>query len=94
MFSGFTNDSSKEVNNETNLTKTKQADTRLMTFAAQANFPQGAMNTSLPLSVGGIGINLSLINFALFSVQVNISNGGDSQSISVNGITQNQSNEG
>jgi len=57
----------------------------------EQNFPQDSANLSLPISVGGLGANLSLFNLALFSVQVNVSQGGDSQSISVNGGTQTQS---
>lgn len=38
----------------------------------------------LPISIGGIGMNISFINLCLFSLQVNVSHGGDSSSIEVN----------
>ena len=89
MFSRCHNDVNHK-NSKDKLKEKKSKETNVKALSSNINgtFPQIAANNSVPVSVGSLGANLSLINLALFAVQVNVAKGGDSQSISVNGFTQ------
>jgi hypothetical protein len=65
---------------------------KAFTFAAQGNSPQVNVPVQVPVSLGGLAVNASLINIPILSAQFNVAHGGDSQAITVNNANQVESN--
>lgn len=91
MFTGEFEDSSKETS-ENKLRMTNNLKQEIIR-ASKLTTPKETIDPALPLSIGGIGMNVSFINLCLFSLQVNVSHGGDAPSIEVNDNLQDKVEE-